>query len=1042
MSSANYSAFVRVIFEAPDTQAQINKLVKNAKVTMKVDLDAQVFSNQIEKFRIKLEKLRISNPKAFMLPGIDQAGKELSNLINKCEAGIVPIEAVKTKFDTLTNGVNRAKLSFKDAGKNAYDFGSMVTTAIKKVAIWLIATEAIYGTMRKIGESIQYIKDLNKEMIAIQVVNRVSNEEITQLATGYNKLAREMGVTTLEIAKGALQWIRAGKSKEDTETLLRASIMMGTLANIEQAQSTEYMTAVLNGFKLEAKDAIQVVDKLVALDNAYATSISEIISGMQLSSAVAKETGVSFDSLAAYITVLSHVTQLSGDTIGQALKTMMVRMQTIKAGKYFEDETQSISDVETALKRVANINIRDAADSFRPLQDVIDELGKKWSTITSETDRSVIAMAIAGLRQKNFFLTLMDNYSMVGDAIKIETESMGTSAKGYEIKLNGIEAAMNESKAAWEGLWQSILDSGAIKWFYNLSAAVADALGQLAAWQKANREFIASLFNKPGTSSLPKQKSWVDSQGGGYKNRLGYYTDIESDYGTLAPPNSSVATGWQDVQEAIDAAAEALKNVITVADKSSDSFLNANNILEFIISDYDQYGQITIDQAYKMIDAGYAAALGINAETGAITINKQALRELVILKAQDAEATAWAAYHEQDAANKRMGIVIPSILAETAALLAKANALHGITTLLQKTPNAVTIPSFVPPTVPSGGGGGSSENKAEQEYQKLLDETIKKIKDKKNAQKDALKAELDAYKKIIDAAKDLLDQKKDERDYTKDVEEQSKTIADIQEELLELQFDNSAEANAKRLDLQAQLVEAQGELEDTQYDRSIEVQKEALDKEYEAYKSGIDARINELELYLADTERITQDALKQIGKAGQDMVSAMGGAIASGISQVNAYAQTIASTLTNAWGQATSAMGDYYAAFYSHGDGYSGGSHGQVFPPYHDGGIVSYDNGGNVGSFSSAQSGEVFAKLMSGEFVATDDMMKNFLNRTLPKISSTSSNNGNITISMPISIAGNLDRSVLPDMEKMVLKTVNNAIKKRGVVRNANSFSV
>ena len=80
--------------------------------------------------------------------------------------------------------------------------------------------------------------------------------------------------------------------------------------------------------------------------------------------------------------------------------------------------------------------------------------------------------------------------------------------------------------------------------------------------------------------------------------------------------------------------------------------------------------------------------------------------------------------------------------------------------------------------------------------------------------------------------------------------------------------------------------------------------------------------------------------------------------------------------------------------------------------------------------------------MMKGEFVATDDMMRNFINRTLPKITSTSNNNGNITISMPISVAGSLDRSVLPDMEKIVLKTVNNAMKKRGVVRNANSYSV
>ena len=105
-------------------------------------------------------------------------------------------------------------------------------------------------------------------------------------------------------------------------------------------------------------------------------------------------------------------------------------------------------------------------------------------------------------------------------------------------------------------------------------------------------------------------------------------------------------------------------------------------------------------------------------------------------------------------------------------------------------------------------------------------------------------------------------------------------------------------------------------------------------------------------------------------------------------------------------------------------------------------GVPSYDDGGIVSGISTSRSGAVFAKLLKGEFVATDDMMRNFINRTSPKISSTIKNDSNVSISMPISVTGNLDRTVLPDLEKMVLKTVNSAISKRGIVRNVNSYSV
>lgn len=42
--------------------------------------------------------------------------------------------------------------------------------------------------------------------------------------------------------------------------------MLGKLGNLEMAQSTEYLTAILNGFKMEAEDAIDVVNKLVAVN--------------------------------------------------------------------------------------------------------------------------------------------------------------------------------------------------------------------------------------------------------------------------------------------------------------------------------------------------------------------------------------------------------------------------------------------------------------------------------------------------------------------------------------------------------------------------------------------------------------------------------------------------------------------------------------------------------------------------------------------------------------------------------------------------------
>jgi len=188
----------------------------------------------------------------------------------------------------------------------------------KKVAEWAISTALIYGTLNEIRKATEFIISLNKELTSVQIVTGMDAGEVAKLSGEYNQLAKEMGATTLEVAKGNLEWFRQGKSVAEANELVKSSLTMSKLGNMESAQATEYLTSILNGFKLEAKDSIGVIDKLTQLDNNYATSVAEISSALQRSANSAQQAGVTFDELASYITVVSSVTRKSSDSIGES----------------------------------------------------------------------------------------------------------------------------------------------------------------------------------------------------------------------------------------------------------------------------------------------------------------------------------------------------------------------------------------------------------------------------------------------------------------------------------------------------------------------------------------------------------------------------------------------------------------------------------------------------------------------------------------------------------------------------------------------------
>jgi hypothetical protein len=69
-------------------------------------------------------------------------------------------------------------------------------------------------------------------------------------------------------------------------------------------------------------------------------------------------------------------------------------MENIKLGKMFEDDATTLSDVERALSLI-DIQIRETADTFRPMGDVLDDINAKWKDM-SEVEQSAVANAIAG----------------------------------------------------------------------------------------------------------------------------------------------------------------------------------------------------------------------------------------------------------------------------------------------------------------------------------------------------------------------------------------------------------------------------------------------------------------------------------------------------------------------------------------------------------------------------------------------------------------------------------------------------------------------
>lgn len=114
---------------------------------------------------------------------------------------------------------------------------------------------------------------------------------------------------------------------------MKASTMLSKLGMMESSEATEKLTAALNGYKLEANEAINVVSKLVNVDLIAATSSDEVATALQRVSSLAGSVGIELDRIIAMIATASEATRLSAETIGNGIKSILSRLSSVKAGK-------------------------------------------------------------------------------------------------------------------------------------------------------------------------------------------------------------------------------------------------------------------------------------------------------------------------------------------------------------------------------------------------------------------------------------------------------------------------------------------------------------------------------------------------------------------------------------------------------------------------------------------------------------------------------------------------------------------------------------
>ena len=355
--------------------------------------------------------------------------------------------------DIQAKNIANANVAFK--GETSL-FGKLATS-FKGMMYQFTQFGAAYKILGAIKQGINNIitsaKNLDKAMTDLRIVTGQSGDEAHNTMTKFSKLAGELGATTTEVAAAGTAWLRQGYDMAQVTDLITSSLYLSRLGMISVDEATKDLTSSLKGFKLEATDAMDVVDKLTALDVKAATTAGEIATGLAQFANIANLNGVSIDQASAMVATIADVSQVSGAQAGNSLKMMLSRYGTVKSGKFDSmmesgEGGEALNDVEKVLNRIG-VSVKDSNAEFREFDDVLADIADKWDTLDNVT-QNAIATAMAGTRQREAFLVLMSNMDKYKEFTKISENSKGTAETKYQSYQEQLEASQKRLSAAWE----------------------------------------------------------------------------------------------------------------------------------------------------------------------------------------------------------------------------------------------------------------------------------------------------------------------------------------------------------------------------------------------------------------------------------------------------------------------------------------------------------------------------------------------------------------------------------------------------------------
>lgn len=405
--------------------------------------------------------------------GLEETSDVLEDMRSKLLDTGRALDDFDDRFDKVSSSAKNFSTNIKLAGENTKSIKKQVGDLLNTLGVSFTFVDAFRKVIEIGQEMVEVVTEVDAAMTELKKVTDEANSTYIAFLENAKTRAHGLGATVAETVNATADFARLGNSIVDASALADTAIVYKNVGDgiSDITTASESIISTMQAFKVEAKDAMSIIDSFNAVGNNFAISSKGIGDALLNSAASLSAAGNDIHESIALIAAANTTIQDPGK-VGTALKTMSMYLRAAKteaeeAGLSTENMANSVSELRGELLALTGgqVDIMSDVDAgeYKSTVEILRELSKVWDDLSDATKTNITELIGGGVRNANIISSLMQNFDIVEKALATSMDSAGSALAENEKYLDSVTGKIAQLKSSLQSLSTSILSSEAVK---------------------------------------------------------------------------------------------------------------------------------------------------------------------------------------------------------------------------------------------------------------------------------------------------------------------------------------------------------------------------------------------------------------------------------------------------------------------------------------------------------------------------------------------------------------------------------------------------